>query len=317
MEINVKMFSSVYMALTLGMGLVAVCLLFRVCRQRPNEARFRWLGRFFVSYSLINTILISDFLLRNIFTVRYYFIYSLFLWLLVLYAIGLTIFTYAGLVLELTGLILPKVVGNVWFVAVFLPLYLLIPAMKQAKVIADLNWVYQISLLELGMLLLVASMILVRYRRRIPEPWTKVAVFLVVLAGVGLPVAVLDNSLGGLAYFYDSLPNGFYGSTVLYGLVGLALVIQGTKIRFNRSQSVNEAEPGLMTLISPAVIAHYGISKREREIAEAILTGKTNHEIAAEKFIAVSTVKKHISNLFLKTKARNRIELTNILRGDR
>ncbi|MGD8401942.1 MAG: hypothetical protein PVH64_13610 [Bacillota bacterium] len=147
MEINVKMFSSVYMALTLGMGLVAVCLLFRVCRQRPNEARFRWLGRFFVSYSLINTILISDFLLRNIFTVRYYFIYSLFLWLLVLYAIGLTIFTYAGLVLELTGLILPKVVGNVWFVAVFLPLYLLIPAMKQAKVIADLNWVYQISLL--------------------------------------------------------------------------------------------------------------------------------------------------------------------------
>jgi hypothetical protein len=202
MDIYVKMFSLVYMALTLGVGLVAVSVLFRVCRQRPDEARFRRLGRFFVSYSLVNIILISDFLLRHLFTVRYYFIYSLFLGLVLLYTIGLTIFTYAALILELTDLNLPKVAGKVWFVAVFFPLYLLIPAMKQAKVIADLNWVYQISMFELGILLLVALMILVRYHRRIPEPWTKVAVFLVVLAGAGLPVAVLDNSLGGLAYFY-------------------------------------------------------------------------------------------------------------------
>jgi hypothetical protein len=79
MDIYVKMFSLVYMALTLGVGLVAVSVLFRVCRQRPDEARFRRLGRFFVSYSLVNIILISDFLLRHLFTVRYYFIYSLFL----------------------------------------------------------------------------------------------------------------------------------------------------------------------------------------------------------------------------------------------
>jgi DNA-binding CsgD family transcriptional regulator len=309
------MFSFVYLALTLGVGLVAAGVLFRGCRQRPDEARFRRLGRFFVCYSLINTLLVTDFLLRNLFTVRYYFIYSLFLGLVLLYTIGLTIFNYGGLVLELTGLNLPRVVGKVWFVAVFFPLYLMIPAMKQAKVIADLDWVYQISTLELGTLLLVASMILVRYRRRIQGSWAEVAVFLMVLAGVALPVAVLDNYFGGLAYFYGSLPNGFYGSIVLYGLVGLALVIKGRKIPFNRPQSVNEAGPGLMTLISQAVIAHYGISKREKEIAEAILTGKTNHEIAAEKFIAVSTVKKHVSNLFLKTKARNRIELINILRG--
>jgi DNA-binding CsgD family transcriptional regulator len=309
------MFGFVYMALTLGMGLIAVGVLFRGCRQRSDEARFRWLGRFFVCYSVTNMLLMTDFLLRNFFTVRYYFIYSLFLGLLLLYIIGLTVFNYGGLVVELTGLLLPKVVKKVWFVAVFFSLYLLIPAMKQAKVIADLDWAYRIATLELGTLSLLASMVLVRYRRRISKPWTQVALFLLILAGVALPVAVMDNYFGGLAYFYDSLPNGFYGSTVLYGLVGLALVIIGRKIRFNRPQSVNEAGPGLMTSISQAVIAHYGISKREKEIAEAILTGKTNHEIAAEKFIAVSTVKKHISNLFLKTKARNRIELINILRG--
>ena len=61
-------------------------------------------------------------------------------------------------------------------------------------------------------------------------------------------------------------------------------------------------------------IERYGVSKRETEIIDEIIQGKTNKEIGDRLFISLQTVKDHIHNIFLKTEVKNRVQLTNLIR---
>ncbi|HZX05457.1 response regulator transcription factor [Kribbella sp.] len=51
------------------------------------------------------------------------------------------------------------------------------------------------------------------------------------------------------------------------------------------------------------------LSDREVDVVKAIARGRTNHEIAAELFISLSTVKGHVAGIQNKLKARNRTEV--------
>ncbi len=57
----------------------------------------------------------------------------------------------------------------------------------------------------------------------------------------------------------------------------------------------------------------YGLSKRERQIADLVLAGKSNDEIKDELFISIFTVKKHISNIFMKLDINSRSQLTHMV----
>jgi DNA-binding CsgD family transcriptional regulator len=61
-------------------------------------------------------------------------------------------------------------------------------------------------------------------------------------------------------------------------------------------------------------IEKFGISKRESEIVDEIISGRTNKEISDRLFISVQTVKDHIHNIYLKTEVKNRVQLTNLIR---
>ena len=52
----------------------------------------------------------------------------------------------------------------------------------------------------------------------------------------------------------------------------------------------------------------HGLTQREREVLQLIALGKNNPEIAAELFISVNTVTRHVSNIFAKTSTKNRVE---------
>ncbi|MFN9545664.1 MAG: response regulator transcription factor [Cyanobacteriota bacterium] len=54
-----------------------------------------------------------------------------------------------------------------------------------------------------------------------------------------------------------------------------------------------------------------GLSERELEIIELVATGLTNSEIAGQLMISKRTVDNHVSNIFAKTGAKNRIALIN------
>ena len=61
---------------------------------------------------------------------------------------------------------------------------------------------------------------------------------------------------------------------------------------------------------TPAVTAlEVPVSERETEVVRCIAKGRTNHEIAAELFISLSTVKSHLANVQLKLGLRNRVEI--------
>jgi DNA-binding CsgD family transcriptional regulator len=58
-----------------------------------------------------------------------------------------------------------------------------------------------------------------------------------------------------------------------------------------------------------SLLAEYGISAREAEVVRLICRGMTNKEIEAALFISMPTVKDHVSNIFRKTGAANRVQL--------
>lgn len=53
------------------------------------------------------------------------------------------------------------------------------------------------------------------------------------------------------------------------------------------------------------------LSERELEIIELVATGLTNQEIAGNLMISKRTVDNHVSNIFTKTGAKNRVALLN------
>ncbi len=53
------------------------------------------------------------------------------------------------------------------------------------------------------------------------------------------------------------------------------------------------------------------LSEREIEIIELVATGLTNQEVAEKLMISKRTVDNHVSNIFTKTGAKNRVALLN------
>lgn len=59
----------------------------------------------------------------------------------------------------------------------------------------------------------------------------------------------------------------------------------------------------------------YGLTARESEIAHDLLEGMSDDDLASQLCIAPSTLKKHISNIYRKTGAKNRVQLINLLKN--
>jgi len=57
----------------------------------------------------------------------------------------------------------------------------------------------------------------------------------------------------------------------------------------------------------------FGLSPREREVATLVAEGRANKEIADHLHISLDTVKRHITNVYRKTGARNRVQLARRL----
>jgi len=56
-----------------------------------------------------------------------------------------------------------------------------------------------------------------------------------------------------------------------------------------------------------------GLSEREKEIIRLVASGLDNREIGKRLFISPKTVKNHMTNIYAKTGARNRVQLVNLL----
>jgi DNA-binding CsgD family transcriptional regulator len=61
------------------------------------------------------------------------------------------------------------------------------------------------------------------------------------------------------------------------------------------------------------LVKEYGLTTKEREVLQHFIQGKTNAQIGEELVISESTVKKHLHNVYVKTKVKNRIQFMALL----
>ncbi|WP_109510120.1 response regulator [Nocardioides speluncae] len=94
-----------------------------------------------------------------------------------------------------------------------------------------------------------------------------------------------------------------------------AVLLQGMPAAPAAGEGAAAANGGPPTGVDPEAVRRYRLSRRELEIAEQIVLGHTNSEIAQHLFIEEKTVKNHINRLFAKVGATNRSAAVALLLG--
>ena len=93
-------------------------------------------------------------------------------------------------------------------------------------------------------------------------------------------------------------------------LAAVAMIFLFIGLYINRR--VERKSQANTTVIDKEKIAELGISNREYEVLEQIAKGLSNKEIADKLFVSESTVKTHVSNIFLKLDAQRRTQAIQI-----
>ncbi|MFT3743489.1 MAG: response regulator transcription factor [Pyrinomonadaceae bacterium] len=94
------------------------------------------------------------------------------------------------------------------------------------------------------------------------------------------------------------------------GLVAVVFISLGAWIdwRLTHKKEVIVAASSEEFILNNDELKRLGITKREYEVLENIALGLSNQEIADKLFVSTSTIKTHLSNLFLKLDARRRTQ---------
>jgi DNA-binding CsgD family transcriptional regulator len=98
---------------------------------------------------------------------------------------------------------------------------------------------------------------------------------------------------------------------LLYNILPARFLLKNKRLLLPRSDRL-DAPAGL----PPRLLRQYRISRREAEILQQVMSGRTNQEIADALCISLQTVKDHNRSIFRKTGVRNRVELVNLFRED-
>jgi DNA-binding NarL/FixJ family response regulator len=120
--------------------------------------------------------------------------------------------------------------------------------------------------------------------------------------GFGILVACI-LILFQLAKF--SYSTGESGIEIWIAAISLVFFIVGA---FIARRYFPPKKPTPKGLINEKNLKQVGLSKREYEILQLIDQGLSNQDIAQRLFLSESTVKKHVSNLFLKLDVQRRTE---------
>jgi DNA-binding NarL/FixJ family response regulator len=126
-----------------------------------------------------------------------------------------------------------------------------------------------------------------------------------VVIGFGLLITALLIlfKIAALYHLYNAANDDLWiaGFSILFLLIGILL----SRKLFVKTQIVTQQKP---SEINPQHLLRSGFSKREAEILLLMHEGLSNQQIADKLFVSENTVKKHISNIFLKLQVERRTE---------
>ncbi|MCW3489496.1 response regulator transcription factor [Dethiobacter alkaliphilus] len=98
----------------------------------------------------------------------------------------------------------------------------------------------------------------------------------------------------GITYTLHIIPGSFHKITSKSRSLYLVYITPNTEIK---------------QIVSVKQDNEYDLTIREREVLDQLIKGYTNQEIASELFISISTVKKHVHNIFNKMNVTSRASL--------
>jgi len=103
-----------------------------------------------------------------------------------------------------------------------------------------------------------------------------------------------------------SVTSGNWKIEFVIAIIAVIFFIIGVFV--NKKSLQKDPPTNLPVAIDEEKILALGISKREYEILGKIHEGLSNKEIADQLFVSESTVKTHVSNLFVKLDAKRRTQ---------
>jgi DNA-binding CsgD family transcriptional regulator len=108
-------------------------------------------------------------------------------------------------------------------------------------------------------------------------------------------------------YFVGSLSQDVYTTVIAILFTGLGIWL-GLEFFNKKAMKSDETPPELVDK------ELFSLNDREFEILALIAEGHTNQSIADQLFIALPTVKTHVSNLYSKLEVNNRTQAVNVAR---
>ncbi len=96
-------------------------------------------------------------------------------------------------------------------------------------------------------------------------------------------------------------------SSLEFIIAAIAIVFFFIGIYINKKRALSQEKPKIST-IDPEQIEKIGLSKREYEVLCKLALGHSNKEIASLLFVSESTIKTHVSNIYLKLDVKRRTQ---------
>lgn len=108
-----------------------------------------------------------------------------------------------------------------------------------------------------------------------------------------------------------------YGNyELIIGIIALVFLLIGFMISrkyfYKENEVIREVLINGEKNLDSDRIKEIGLSKREYEVLELVSKGLTNKEIGEKLFLSESTIKTHVSNIFVKLDAKRRTEAIRI-----
>jgi DNA-binding CsgD family transcriptional regulator len=171
--------------------------------------------------------------------------------------------------------------------------------------------VNHITIFLIQMVVMITIIYLLRRNRNVEDKGKQKAIRIV---GRALLVSFGIAIFCSLLYLYDVVGN----AALVFSAAQFLGVLYGMPVFFLKPFLDTYHGPlekdRLIQNVLDRRFKKYNISPREQEIIRLICRGKTNKQIEDELYIALQTVKDHVSRIYQKTGAKNRVQLTNMFR---
>ena len=128
----------------------------------------------------------------------------------------------------------------------------------------------------------------------------------------GIDIHAENRLLGTISLFRNKNNDNFSPADTVYLKILAKHSSNHLKKLFKINNLVNNNSREEVKTIENRAVS-FNLSCREMDVLKLILEGKTNQEAAADLFISVNTVKKHLSSIFNKTEVHNRTELASLI----